>query len=151
MKHRFPWLAIPLFLLVAVSSATAADFGWIQGFNLQAEAEPQDFRSRLRDRFNLGDMMLDAVLGEVEWPADAYMLLRLAEMAGLPVERVVKEHKAAKGKGWGALARSLGIKPGSEEFHALKQSQDLYGQARNGKGKGKGKSKGKGKGKGKKK
>jgi len=39
-----------------------------------------------------------------------------------------------QGKGWGAIPKSLGIKPGSKEFHALKKG-DLDG----GKGKGKGK------------
>ena len=33
-------------------------------------------------------------------------------------------------------AQSLGIKPGSKEFHALKRSQDLYGPGGKGKGKG---------------
>jgi len=39
----------------------------------------------------------------------------------------------------GALAKSLGIKPGSKEFHALKRGDDLY--AAKGKKKDKGKSK----------
>ena len=63
-----PLFLIPLILLVAVSAASAADFGWIRNFNLQAEADPRDFRARLGARFNIGDMKIDAVLGEVEWP-----------------------------------------------------------------------------------
>jgi hypothetical protein len=53
---------------------------------------------------------------------------------------VLREYKSSKGKGWGVIAKSLGIKPGSKEFHELKRSQDLYnGQNSKGKGKGKGK------------
>jgi hypothetical protein len=42
---------------------------------------------------------------------------------------------------WGVLAKSLGIKPGSKEFHALKRGQDLYDSSGTSKGKGKGKHK----------
>jgi hypothetical protein len=54
-------------------------------------------------------------------------MLRLGEMSGRPTGYVVEKYRNNKGKGWGALAKSLGIKPGSEEFHALKRGQDLHG------------------------
>jgi hypothetical protein len=69
------------------------------------------------------------------------MVLRLGEMSNKPPEYVIKEYKERKGKGWGVLAKSLGIKPGSKEFHALKRGQDLYDDQAQGKGKGKGKGK----------
>lgn len=125
----------------------AGDFGWMEGFNIRAEADHSDFRARLEARFNVGGLEINAVLGHVHDPADAYMLFRLGEMANLPIERVIEHYEAEKGKGWGVLAKSLGIKPGSPEFHALKQHQDLYDDMGSvpGKDKGKGKSKGKGK------
>ena len=46
----------------------------------------------------------------------------------------------------GALAKSLGIKPGSKEFHALKNGTEFYDDHEQDKGKGKGKGKGKAKG-----
>ena len=30
------------------------------------------------------------------------------------------EYRNNKGQGWGVIAKNLGIKPGSDEFHALK-------------------------------
>jgi hypothetical protein len=54
------------------------------------------------------------------------MVLRLGEMSNKPPEFVPREYKSVKGKDWGVLAKSLGIKPGSKEFHALKRGQDLY-------------------------
>jgi len=33
---------------------------------------------------------------------------------------VIDSYRKNKSKGWGALARDLGIKPGSKEFKALK-------------------------------
>ena len=64
------------------------------------------------------------MIDNIKIPSDAYMVLRLAEMAKLPSARVMSEYKP--GKGWGVVAKNLGIKPGSPEFHALKGSQDLY-------------------------
>jgi hypothetical protein len=114
-------------LLVVSSVALASDFGWTRDFNIQAQVDPSGFRARLATRFNLGDVQVKAVLSNFDSPADAYMMLRLGEMSGMPTNYVVKKYRHTKGKGWGALAKSLGIKPGSEEFHALKSGQDLHG------------------------
>jgi hypothetical protein len=54
---------------------------------------------------------------------------------------VVREYKAHKGQGWGVIAKNLGIKPGSKEFHALKKGGLNAGGDDPGKGKGKGKGK----------
>jgi hypothetical protein len=134
-------LGVAAILFLVSSIAVAADFGWIPDFNIKAEADPSGFRAKLSTRFQIGDVHINAVLTNVDKPADAYMVLRLGEMSNKPPEYVIKEYKARKGKGWGALAKSLGIKPGSKEFHALKRGQDLYDGQGKGKGKGKGKHK----------
>jgi hypothetical protein len=136
-----------VFLLVSSAAVVAAgDFDWIKDFNIRAEADPSGFRARLATRFNIGDTQITAILSNVEGPADAYMVLRLGEMSEKTPDYVLEKYKAGKGKGWGVLAKSLGIKPGSKEFHALKQGNDFYDD--NYKGKGKSKSKGKGKSRG---
>jgi hypothetical protein len=114
-------------LLVVSSAAIASDFGWTKDFNIQAQADPSGFRARLATRFNLGDVQVKAVLSNFDSPADAYMMLRLGEMSGRSTGYVVEKYRNNKGKGWGALAKSLGIKPGSEEFHALKSGHDFQG------------------------
>lgn len=129
-------------ILFFVSSiAVAGDFDWIPDFNIKAEADPSGFKAKLSARFQIGDAQINAVLSNFDKPADAYMVMRLSEMSNRPPEYVIKEYKAGKGKGWGALAKSLGIKPGSKEFHALKRGQDIYDGPGKGKGKGKGKHK----------
>jgi hypothetical protein len=125
-------------LLFGSSAAVAGDFDWIKGFNIQAEQDPSGFRVRLTARFQIGNAQIDAVLSNVKNPADAYIALRLGEMSRQPVDHVIRQYQA--GKGWGAVAKSLGIKPGSKEFHALKQGQDLYAD-RSVKGKPRGKGK----------
>lgn len=114
-------------LFVVASAAIAGDFDWTRDFNIQAQADQSGFRARMATRFKLGDVEVKAVLSNFENPADAYMALRLGEMAGRPTDYVVEKYKNTKGQGWGALAKSLGIKPGSEEFHALKRGHDLPG------------------------
>ena len=143
-------LVSTLALFVVSSTAMAGDFDWMRDFNLQAQVDPSGIRTRLATRFSLGDVEVKAVLSNFDSPADAYMALRLGEMAGRPTDYVVEKYRDTKGKGWGALAKSLGIKPGSEEFHALKRGHDLpggdqHGQvlfSSNGHGKGGGKGKG---------
>lgn len=133
-------LFIPLAALFLISSVTmvkAADFDWLKNLNFSAEADSSGFRSSLSTRFKIGDLQLDTVLRQVARPADAYMVLRLGEISRQPLNVVIDRYQAKKGDGWGVLAKSLGIKPGSDEFHALKRGNDLYDD--------KGKSKAKGK------
>ena len=53
-------------------------------------------------------------------PAEVYFAAALANISGKPLTTVVELYKKDKAKGWGALAKELGIKPGSKEFKALK-------------------------------
>jgi len=110
------------------SIVSAGDFDWTKDFNLRAEADPSGFRARLAARFRIGDVEIHAVLSNVENPADAYLIFRLGEMSSHSPEYVMKRYRSEKGRGWGVIAKSLGIKPGSSEFHKLKQSDDLYGK-----------------------
>jgi hypothetical protein len=143
MKTIKVFFVVSMALFLFSSAVVAGDFDWISGFNVQAEADPSGFRARLATRFKIGDAQINIVLDNVEKPADAYMVLKLGEMSNVPTENVMEEYKSGKGKGWGALAKRLGIKPGSSEFHALKRGHDLYDEKPNGKsmrmGKGKGK------------
>lgn len=144
-------LFLVLMVLLLVSSITVAgDFDWVRDFNIKAELDPSGFKARLSARFKIGNAEIEAVLSNVEEPADAYMVFRLGDMSKQSTSYVCDKYKAGKGKGWGALAKSLGIKPGSSEFHALKRGHDLHGAKPSGKGKAKSKDKGKTKGKGKK-
>ena len=111
------WLA----LLFVSTPVIGGDFDWIKDYNIHAQADPSGLRARLATRFNLGDVEVKAILTDCGSPADAYIILRLGEMSGRPAKHVVKKYNANKDNGWGALAKSLGIKPGSEEFHALKR------------------------------
>ena len=82
---------------------------------------------------------------------DIYFALELARISKKPADEVIKIYSSNKQKGWGAIAKDLGIKPGSPEFHALKGGagkQANKGKANPASGKSKDQNKPKGKGKG---
>ncbi len=124
------------------AAAFAGDFDWIKDLNIRAEADPSEFRAQLAARFKIGNAEINTIISNVDRPADAYMVLRLGEMSNQPTDYVIKQYRSRKNQGWGVLAKSLGIKPGSREFHALKRGHDLYGSSDNGKGHGKGRGRG---------
>ena len=72
--------------------------------------------------------------------ADAFMVLQIGRWTGLSRDRIMNEYGSKKGQGWGAIAKDLGIKPGSAEFHALKNGDFGYSAGRSGKGNDHGKS-----------
>jgi len=137
MKMIKVFFVVSMVFLLFSSAVVAGDFDWMDDLNIQAESDQSGFRARLATRFHIGDAQIKVVLGNVEQPADAYMVFRLGEMSNQPTERVIEKYKSSHGNGWGALAKSLGIKPGSKEFHALKQGHDLYDEKPHGKRKGK--------------
>jgi hypothetical protein len=112
----------------------------MKNFNIRAEGDPSGFRARLSSRFKIGNTEIDIVLSTVESAADAYMVFRCGEMSGRSTNDVVEKYKSEKRKGWGVFAKSLGIKPGSKEFKALKHSNDIYDENDKGKSTGKTKS-----------
>ncbi len=142
MNARRMMFIVLMIMLFVSSAALAGDFDWLQNLNIRAEADPSGFRAQLATRFKIGNAEINTVISNVEKPADAYMVLRLGEMSHQPTDYVIKRYRSGKGQGWGVLAKSLGIKPGSKEFHDLKNGHDLHGSSDiviAGKGKGKGK------------
>ena len=134
-------------LAATVSTSLAGDFDWLKNLNVEAKLDSSGFKARIETRFKIGDVEVNAVLGSVKDPADAYMVLRLGEMSGRSTGEVLEQYNANRDKGWGVLAKSLGIKPGSKEFHTLKRGHDLNGGSEESAGKN---QKGKGRGKGRK-
>lgn len=66
-------------------------------------------------------------------PGDVYFACALASIIGRPCRYVVDIWERDHGRGWGEIAKDLGIKPGSPEFHRLKRgfvpSYDRWGRS----------------------
>jgi hypothetical protein len=138
-------------LILALLSPLAAFAGGLEIFlsnvNVEARADLPGFSAKVSAQFGVPIPRVQAVIGSVREPADAFMIFQLGQMSGQPTERVLHTYKSGKGKGWGAMAKELGIKPGSAQFHALK-SGDLSFTGHPGGGQGSAPGKGKGHGKG---
>lgn len=121
---KYSWALLLQFTIA--TSVYAADFDWLKSLSLQASADKSGFTATLAARFRLGDARINTVISNVGGnQATAYMVLRLAEISRQPVTTVVSTYQANKRKGWGVVAKKLGIKPGSAAFHALKRGHDL--------------------------
>lgn len=123
-------LALPL-----AATATAQDFAydwdprsgdtWVDGhlgdINDYGRRHREPFIDELvRYRDAPRDLVAD-LLAERGWaPGDVYYACSLAQIVGRPCRRVVEEWERSHGEGWEALARRLGVAPGSPEFQRLK-------------------------------
>jgi hypothetical protein len=65
--------------------------------------------------------LIDDLLRRRWAPGDIYFACALARLAGRPCRDVADMWERDHGQGWGAMAKRLGIKPGSAEFHRLKR------------------------------
>ncbi|MBU5635883.1 hypothetical protein KOM00_03975 [Geomonas sp. Red69] len=134
-----------IFLLAfCVFIPTAAFAGGLEVFlsnvNVQARADLPGFSLGLSTQFGVPVTQVQAVIRSVPEPADAFMVLQLGQMSHRRPESVLAIYQPNRKKGWGAIAKELGIKPGSPEFHALKNG-DLHftgGSAERGGGRGDG-------------
>lgn len=140
---------VTLFLIFAVCQPATADLNrFLTDLNNKAKADINHFNSVLSTQFKIPVPDIQVILKTVKDPADVFMCLQLSQMTGVHRDTVVSTYRRNSGQGWGVIAKELGIKPGSPEFHALKQGDFVFGspqktQKSKGKGKGKDKSKGK--------
>ncbi len=143
MKKFFSFLSIiSLSLFISSSVLASSDLdSFMNSLNVQARADLGAFKIRLSTQFGVPVPKVEAMMASVKTPGDAYMCFRVGQVASQPVEVVMKEYQTNKGKGWGVIAKNLGIKPGSKEFHALKKGDFNGNDASSGRGRGKGKGK----------
>lgn len=95
------------------------------------------FRADISGRYNVTEKKIDYLAASVGMTAgDIYMAVEIARITGKTIDQVVVVYQNDRGKGWGVMAKELGIKPGSPEFHALKGNAKSKGNKGNqGKGK----------------
>ena len=94
----------------------------LKELNEQAKTNLKNFADQLGRHYGVPKETTDWLLKKVGMsPADAYMAAKVSKISKKPMENVVKEYEYNKGKGWGVIAKNLGIKPGSKEFHELKR------------------------------
>jgi hypothetical protein len=131
--------------------------------NTYGRGDPVYFYDDMSSSYGVPRDYVRELYDDRQWaPGDIYYACALAQTLDRPCREIVSDYDSHPGQGWGALAKRMGIKPGSAQFHELKGkvgkghgklkahgSQKHQGKSQPDKGKGKGKSKDKDKGKGK--
>jgi len=120
MMLRTLLIALMLFTLGAGVASADMD-AYLNRLTAYASADLGRFRADLGAHFGASGPEIDLVLRTVSRHGDAALALWLSNRTRQPLDVVLREYRARKGQGWGALAQSLGIKPGSADFHALKR------------------------------
>ncbi len=145
--RRLLILSLCALILSLTTAAWASLDSFLSNLNIQASADLPGFKAGISAQFGVPLPQVDAVFAQVSAPADAFMTFQLGQMTNKPPQTVLRTYRANKGKGWGVIARELGIKPGSAEFHALKSGNLHYngqpgGSDNDGPGRGRGKGRG---------
>ncbi len=135
----------------------------LNDINMRAKADLSLFKTSLSAEFSVGEPKIEKMLAARVSPADIFMVFQVAILTKKEPDLVLNTFNANNSKGWGVIAKEMGIKPGSAEFHALKgkakskKDKKIGGsngkttikangkEKGNGNGAGKGNSKGKGK------
>ena len=145
MKNSRTVIPVLAFACVLLLSGTATAMGlesFLDEIEISASKDMGSFRADLTLTFDVSNGTVAGLFEVMSKPSDVYMCLRVGEVAKQPIDRVVEEYQKHKGQGWGVIAKNLGIKPGSEEFHALKAgrlSSNTGGGSSDNKSKGKNK------------
>ena len=117
--------------------------GFLKDVSTKAKENINNFVNDAVQTFNIAKDKVEGLVKIMD-PGDVFMTLQTAQVVNKPVEEVKEAYMKAKDKGWGQIAKDLGIKPGSAEFHALKNKmKDKKEKGGNGNGGGNGKGKGK--------
>lgn len=131
--------------------------------NTNAQLNLSEFKLKVSKTYNTPTEKVEKCFKIGMSAGDVVFAFELSLISKKPIDLVITSFSKNKDKGWGVIAKEMGIKPGSPEFHKLKQStknhKDKVKQSKgnsaksssgksNGNGKGNsGNSNGKGKGK----
>jgi hypothetical protein len=110
--------------------------------NTNANADLSAFKLDITTTFGTTSTVIDNMLSINMVPGEIYLAFEIAKAVSKPIDDVIVVYKKNKGKGWGVIAQEMGIKPGSDEFHALKgKTKNKKDKGNHGNGNGNGKNK----------
>lgn len=123
-------LAIAILVAVGVGGAAAQSLSFGLGdaaleaslnqIGASAKLDLPGFSAEVSLQWGLTRAEVQAVIAQGFQPAEVYLIAALAKISGKAPAVVIDVYKKNRSKGWGFVARELGIKPGSKEFKALK-------------------------------
>ena len=125
--YSFSQRLVVLLMLSFFTLNVHADLNmFLADLNVQAKGDNATFNMNLSVQFGVPLVKVESMSVSLKSPSDLFMSLELARMSHRDPVEVSKVVNSKKSKGWGAIAKELGIKPGSSEFHALKNGDFHY-------------------------
>lgn len=102
--------------------------------NLRADGNINEFIKALGFKYQVPTTKIENLIVDYNFTAaDTYMAVSIGNMTGRTLDEVASVYRSNKAKGWGFVAKKMGIKPGSREFHQIKQgSASIFNEAGNG-------------------
>lgn len=98
----------------------------LSNLNVEAGVQTDAFVSELSISYSIPKVHIEELVYNRRMPfADVFVSVWLASSMKKPLSVAVKEYDMNKDKGWGVMAKNLGIKPGSDAFHALKKDSSV--------------------------
>jgi len=151
MKYRNLLLALGLVFSFNANAFDSYAFGfsprtgdvWMDAqlgdMNVYANGDRNGFIDDVVVSFGAPRYVVNQYVVDRRWaPGDVYYACALAHQLRVPCLNVLRDYDKNHGQGWGVIAKRMGIRPGSAQFHALKGNVSKS----NGKFKTKGKNKG---------
>ncbi len=91
--------------------------------NARANLDFGAFKTDLCINYDISEKKIEFMHGSLEMaPGEIYVALEISKISKVPINRVINVYKSHKDHGWGYIAKEVGIKPGSPEFHQLKNN-----------------------------
>ena len=98
----------------------------LSNLNVEAGVHVDAFVSELSISYAIPKVQIEDLAYKMRVPfGDVFVSVWLASSLKKPLSVVVKEYDVNKDKGWGVMAKNLGIKPGSDAFHSLKKDSSV--------------------------
>lgn len=115
-----------VFFTFTASGDSGLNFA-LSDLNATARLDLGSYKADIGLRYNLSTSKIDYMHVSLKMqPSDIFMVAELSILSRTPIDRVVVIYQTDKAKGWGYIAKQLGIKPGSAEFKALKNKANSY-------------------------
>ena len=145
MRHSIAAILLALGLAASAAQAQDSSIGWnprsgdiwvdtwLGDMNRYGGRYPDAFADELVRHHSAPRELVIDLLTRRRWaPGDVYFACALARQIGRPCRYVVDIWERDHDQGWGVVARRMGLKPGSPEFHRLKRgmvpSYDRWGR-----------------------
>ena len=129
MQKKFAIISVFLIFALMGAGAQVVVFGLgdadldagLNELNMSAKLNMPGFQAEVALTWGQPAASVTLALSQGLTPGEVYLAAALASFSHKPLNVVVDLYKKDKSKGWGALAKELGIKPGSKEFKLLKE------------------------------